>query len=340
MLYNNTPLPVAPIVKLSGYDDKEWELFIEECVDVLTKEKGYKRIIGFGGAGDKGRDICAYTENESIENTWDLYQAKHYGANSTTPTNFFPELAKFFDMLVSNQYSIPREYFLCTLRIGPKLIDYFLNKNKFKEEFINAVIKSKGIFPKYRISVDLKIYLDFLNNFNFQIFNFLTPKELIIIHKNSPHHWRRFGELPLREKDPSVPKKINDYEQVYITELIRLYNDFSGENFTINTINERFSKHLYSQRKAFFIAEGLQRFSRDKLPNEFDKLLEEIFDALAVLLYGFHNSNMEKFDKIIIHANSLKISNSPLSHRLKPSDMSGCCHHLVNNKKFKWVDDE
>lgn len=338
-MYNN-PLPVSPLVKLSGYNDKEWEIFIEECIDELKVTYAYKRVIAFGGAGDKGRDICAYTQEESVESSWDLYQAKHYGSVSTNPSNFFPELAKFFDMLISNEYTIPNRYFLCTLKMGSKLKDCFLNREKFKLQFIDYVLIKNGIFTSYTIQNDINIFINYIKNFDFKILKFLTPKELLEIHTTSKYHYRRFGELPLRENDPLVPSNIIEYEDIYITELLKLYNDFSGENFTIETLEKKFKKHLYHQRKVFFIAEGLHRFSRDKLPNEFENLLNEIFDALGVLLYGFHNNNMEKFDKIITYANSLKVANNPLYHRMKPGDISGCCHHLVNNKEFEWVDND
>lgn len=337
---SNNLLPISSLVKLSGYGDKEWEIFIEECVDELKIKNNYLRVLNFGGAGDKGRDICAYTQNGSIESTWDLYQAKHYGSVSTSPSNFFPELAKFFDMLISNEYSIPNKYILCTLKMGSKLKDLFLNKKKFKEDFLKIIEEKKGRFKQYTITNDLQIFLNFVKNFNFDILEFLTPKELIEIHKSSNHHFRRFGELPLRDSDPKVPNIVTPYEAIYVNELLRLYNDFSGENLTLETLTSRFSKHLYQQRKVFFVAEGLHRFSRDKLPNEFENLLNELLDALGVLLYGYYNSNMDKFEKLISFANTLKITNNPLSNRMKPGDISGCCHHLVNNEHFRWVEDE
>ena len=337
---HNSPLPISPLVKLSGYDDKEWEVFIEECIDELKSKNNYIRVISFGGSGDKGRDICAYTKEESVESSWDLYQAKHYGSVSTNPSNFFPELAKFFDMLISNEYSIPNKYILCTLKMGSKLKDLFLNKNKFKSDFIRYVIEKNGSFSSYTIQNEINIFIEYVKKFDFKILFFLTPKELLEYHTSSKYHFRRFGELPFRGDDPLVPKKITEYEDVYIKELLKLYNDYSNKNYTLESLEEKFQKHLYHQRKVFFIAEGLNRFSRDKLPNEFENLLNEIFDALGVLLYGFHNNNMDKFDKLIAYANSLKVTNNPLSYRMKPGDISGCCHHLVNNKNFRWVEDE
>lgn len=337
---DNKLLPISPLVKLSGYNDKEWEIFIEECVDELKSTNNYIRVINFGGAGDKGRDICAYTQDESTKSTWDLYQAKHYGSVSTNPSNFFPELAKFFDMLISNEYSIPNKYILCTLKIGSKLKDYFLNKEKYKLDFIKFVKEKNGVFSTYTIQNELDVFINYVEKFNFKLLTFLTPKELLEIHKTSKNHFRRFGELSHREDDPLVPNKITEYEDIYIKELLKLYNDFSGKNFTLESLDQKFKNHLYSQRKVFFIAEGLNRFSRDKLPNEFEKLLNEIFDALSVLLYGFYDNNMEKFTQLISFANNLKVTNNPLSYRMKAGDIPGCCHHLVNNKKFVWVENE
>jgi len=56
-----------------------------------------------GGAGDGGRDVEARLVPALIVGEWNLYQAKHYNAG-ITPSEFFPELAKFFLQLVASTY--------------------------------------------------------------------------------------------------------------------------------------------------------------------------------------------------------------------------------------------
>lgn len=130
------------------------------------------------------------------------------------------------------------------------------------------------------------------------------------------------------------------YEEVYIRELLKLYNDVTQNNFTLQTLPVRLNKHLNAQRNAFFMAEGLKRFSRDKIPEAFDDLLKEVLVSIETILFNYFENNMDKFTKIIQNVNSTKITNNPLSHRLKSADLSGCCHHLVNNNEFTWVDDD
>lgn len=61
----------VPYERVKSYDDKEFELFIREWVVSL---KNRYQIRGFGGAGDKGRDVVAKDEN----NHYSYYQCKHY----------------------------------------------------------------------------------------------------------------------------------------------------------------------------------------------------------------------------------------------------------------------
>ncbi|SPL72648.1 hypothetical protein KPC_3826 [Acinetobacter stercoris] len=201
-------------------------------------------------------------------------------------------------------------------------------------------IEKNGDFNSYKIKSKLNDFLSYIKNFDFSIISYYLPKDLIKIHSTSINHWHLFGELPLRGDDPIVPIKPEEYEEVYINELIKLYNDLTNQKYTLETLTKQFQNHLNSQRKAFFVAEGLKRFSRDKIPEAFDTLLEELLVSIEVILFNYFENNMEKFSKIIQYVSSTSVTNNPLSHRLKPSDLAGCCHHLVNNHRFKWVDDE
>lgn len=342
MSYNLGPNPVTPVERLFLLnDDQKWEDFIEDCVIELKNKENYKNIIKLGGAGDKGRDICAYLEvNSANENTWDLYQAKYYNSESMNPTNFYPELAKFFDMLISGEYTKPRKYYLCALKIGSTLHDLFMESENFKTHFLEKIEKNNGVFSNYTVKAEINAFKKFVKDFNFTIFHYFLPKDLIAIHSTSPKHWEKFGELPRRGEDPALPISHENFEEIYINELLALYNSITKGDFTLDTLAERHKKHLNAQRKVFFMAEGLKRFSRDKIPNAFDDLLKDLLTSIEVILFNIYQNNMEKHIKIIEHVNSCNVSNNPLSLRLKSGDLAGCCHHLVNDQKLKWVDDE
>ncbi|MEO4110541.1 ABC-three component system protein [Acinetobacter pittii] len=341
MSYDLNPLPITATEKLLLLDDDKWEDFIEDCIRELIKKEKYVKVSRLGGSGDKGRDICAYLEQEAIKDgSWDLYQAKYYRSTSMGRSNFFPELAKFFDMVISKQYSIPRKYYLCALKIGSTLHDCFINKSEFKKQFKKQVIEKKGVLNGYEIKSNIEKYLSYVENFDFSIFDYYIPKDLLEIHSTSPNHWKRFGELPLRGTDPIMPTQPTELEAIYINELLNLYNDFTKQNYTLETLTLQFKNHLNAQRKVFFTAEGLKRFSRDRIPDAFETLLNDLLISIEVILYNFYKDNMEKHTEIIQFANKSQLTNNPLSHRLKPGDLSGCCHHLVNEEKLKWVESE
>ena len=208
MTYDLGPSPVTPVERLLLLnDDRKWEDFIEDCVRELANKEQYVSVDRLGGAGDKGRDICAYLEPQATtDNSWDLYQAKYYSSTGMSPGNFFPEVAKFFDMVHLKNYSKPRKYYLCTLKIGSSLHDCFKDSIKFKNDFIQMVIDKKGILGIYKIKSNIDDYINYVKEFDFSIFDYLLPKDLIEIHSTSPNHWKRFGELPLRGADPKPCK--------------------------------------------------------------------------------------------------------------------------------------
>jgi hypothetical protein len=121
------------------FSPDQWEKFIEEACRQrpLTSGASYAVVKQLGGAGDGGRDVEARLIPALTAGQWDLYQAKHYGAG-LTPSDFFPELAKFFLQLGVGTYPPPRYYFLCAPRgVGNDLHNLLSKPSEFKDRFLS-----------------------------------------------------------------------------------------------------------------------------------------------------------------------------------------------------------
>lgn len=93
-----------PYERVKSYDDKEFELFIREWV--VSLKAGYQ-VRGFGGAGDKGRDVVA----KDATGRYFYYQCKHYD-HPLYPSDMFPEFGKLVYYIYTNEIPAPNEYFI------------------------------------------------------------------------------------------------------------------------------------------------------------------------------------------------------------------------------------
>jgi len=339
--YHPGPNQPTPEQRLLLMNEDDWEIFIEECVHQLKNETMYLQVSRLGGAGDKGRDVCGYTKIPPERDTWDLYQAKHY-ADPLTPSNFGPELAKFLYNLASGQYSVPRRYFICALKIGPKLFDLIIEPNNLKKWIISdwKNKEKEGKLSNLPAKLDKSIE-SYIENLDLSIITIKTPADLIDIHRRSPQYWSRFGFLPFREANPDVPKNPDLIEQVYINRLLKVY-----EEITQSTIDDpekipaKIERHFKIQRRLFYSAEGLNRFSRDKLPGAFDNLLDQVELGISSTVSNIHPDGMSRLTKTLEIANTLPVKDNPLSNRLQAGDLQGGCHHLANQDRIDWTDND
>lgn len=331
--YDSGPAQPTPEQRLFLMNEDDWELFIEQCVVQLKKENNYKHVHRLGGAGDKGRDVCGNTLDRPEAGTWDLYQAKHYG-ESLNPSNFGGELAKFIWCVFTGEYTVPRSYFICALKVGPKLYDYVMNPTDLKEWILTTW--KKGDFS-YSFSDKLESFID---AFNFEIIQIKPSNELLEIHARSPNHWGVFGVLAPREKNPEVPLVHEEQEEIYLKELLKVYKELGGNLLELTNLSKPYDKHLMLQRRLFYSAEGLNRFSRDKLPGAFDELLGQIELGIGNELLYPHETAYKRVHAVLNVASTLQVTSNPLHARLQAGDLQGACHHLVNQEKIQWIDDE
>lgn len=344
MSSNNThhpgPVNPTPQQRLLLMDDVQWESFIERCARQLEKEGRYSQVIKLGGANDKGRDICGYTEHPPVADTWDLYQAKYYGS-TLSPSNVLGELAKFISNVHDGNYTTPRRYYLCALRVGATLIDYILNPESMRAWVLEQWVKRKGDFGAFKRPIDPAL-MNFVETFPFEIIGRRTPEELLTIHsRDGALHWQYFGVLDARGPNPEVPQEPNLSEQMYVDALLHVYQEQCSHCVAaIEQIPDRLKRHFVAQRRLFYSAEGLHRFSRDKLPGAFDELLDEVEIGIGSVVTMPHPAGMTRLAETLAVANSLQVQNNLLHSRLQAGDLQGSCHHLVNQSRLSWVDSD
>ncbi|KJR44366.1 hypothetical protein UF75_5256 [Desulfosporosinus sp. I2] len=97
---------IPPINQVKMMDEDSFEHFTEEWL-YACKKNNYTSIKRIGGAGDKGRDVIGYYNNGTV----DYYQCKHY-ASALTPSEYYIELGKLCYYTFSNEYAIPKNYYI------------------------------------------------------------------------------------------------------------------------------------------------------------------------------------------------------------------------------------
>ncbi|WP_445611272.1 ABC-three component system protein [Hafnia alvei] len=334
--YHPGPSLPTPEQRLMLMDDQDWEIFIEQCAHQLQKEGNYIQVHRLGGAGDKGRDVCGYSQTFPVIDSWDLYQAKHY-EGTLSPSEFAPELAKFLSNVFTNAYTRPLNYFICALRVGPKLLDLVMSPEDFRTWILNEWKKKNGDFGTFKYPINQNLEM-FIMSFPFDIIKIKTANDLLDIHSKSDKHWQMFGILPNRELNLDIPDTPSNEEENYVDALLKTYQEVAKEDISIpNEIPAIYKKHFKAQRRLFYSAEGLNRFSRDKLPGAFDELLHQV--ELGVdSTYSFpHPDGITRLTKVLETANVLQITTNPLHVRLEAGDLQGTCHHLANQERLTWV---
>ncbi|WP_218158107.1 ABC-three component system protein [Stigmatella aurantiaca] len=322
-------------------NEDEWEEFIKACAEQLRTEGKYVLVKHLGGAGDKGRDIGGYSQIQALEDTWDLYQAKCY-ARPLTPSEFAPELAKFLTNVWNKSYARPRNYFLCASRgAGTSLFDLLTNPGELGPWISKQWKDKNGDFGSFKQALSPELEA-FISAFPFHIVKETTSSTLLEIHsRNHTRHWEKFGTLPNRGPNPDIPSRPTIEEQTYVRALLKVYAEEVGTAVSdISAIPLKHQKHFSAQRRVFYSAEGLSRFSRDKLPGAFGALLDEIETGIGPVLYAPYPSGMNRLTETMKLAPSLKIEANALKSRLQAADLPGACHHLANQSRITWTDDE
>lgn len=334
---------VPPSSLVLHFSPDQWEKFIEEACwqRKLPNAATYAAVKQLGGAGDGGRDVEARLVPALVAGQWDLYQAKHY-STGITPSDFFPELAKFFLQLVAGTYPAPRQYLLCAPRgVGNDLHNLLSKPAELKQRFLDEWTagktglqgRSAELTPKVKTVIDA---YDFSTIVECQLRDLLEWHAL-----NRAKHFDLFGIEAERGDDPATPAVPTIAEHAYVEELRRLYEEHAGKPMTLPEVlqEQLYLEHLQSHRALFYCAEGLKMFSRDLYgEEEFNILLDMVLVGVRPSVNSLkHKSGEERLDAGLSSVAGLKVNDSVLSPRLRPGDLPGTCHHLANQGKLAWV---
>ena len=259
-----------------------------------------------------------------------------------TPTNAFPELAKFFQQLEAKTYPYPRYYLFCAPKgVGNDLGNMINNPSEFKQRFLSDWRQGKTGF-KGR-SAELTAPLSkLINEFDFAKIRECQTRDLIEWHAldRSAHH-KLFGMEAQRQDDPDAPASLSPDEHVYVEQLLKAYGEQCGQLLTSDDVMApgRYQEHFQDQRTLFYCAEGLKIFSRDLYgEEEFDDLLAMVRKGIRPLVNSPSlRTGLERLDKGTSEVSKLRVDDSVLASKLRPGDLPGTCHHLVNRGQLSWV---
>lgn len=340
MIFGNA---IDPRKRMDIFSPSEFEEFIELWV-METLGKEYTKVVRCGGAGDLGRDIIAYKEN----NRWDNYQCKHY-KSALTPTDIWVEIGKLSYYTFLGKYYMPDKYFfICQQSLGTKLITLLEKPEELKKKFIENWDKYCAKYITKRETIKLVgEFLEYVNNLDFSIFTYKTQLEMIKPLEGTLAFSTIFGGgLKRRREVPRVPpKEIQKIEQNYVKKLLLAYNDSTSENDKImsevDLVGKRVLKdHFERQRLHFYAAESLLELERDANPKNdtYNKSLKDIiYSSVIDTVESDYKNGFERVKAVTDRARLCSLSAHPLLNVTHDDDKHGICHHLANEDRIEWV---
>ncbi len=335
---------IDPIHRIKLMSPDEWETLTEEWLDMKSE---YYLIEQIGGAGDMGRDVIAYIDNPKDNPTnyeWDCYQCKHYN-KPLAPSDIWTEFGKVIYYTFIEEFPIPNTYyFVAPQGIGMSLSSLLQDNIKLKEAI-------KEVWGKYCQDEITKIksiplsdeLLVYFNAFDFSIFDKIIPKTIVEEHKKHSNHLPKFGgglpsriaiEIPPLEKD----KKLR-----YVEQLVKAYD--SDSTSVIEEVehieSSKYDRHFKDSRKSFYKAEELRALTRDNLTEQvFEDFKEDVYDGIINKSEEDFDNGYKKVKEVESEASKIIIDSNPLTEACRPADKKGACHHLVNDEKISWIEDE
>lgn len=330
---------IPPVVRMQTWSADEWELFIQEYANALKGE--YHDVHRCGGAGDKGRDVIAY-QTDDVAGEWDNYQCKHY-ARALAPSDIWIELGKLCYYTLTDEYTLPRRYYLVAPRgIGPLLSQLLAKPTKLRDGLLDNWEDKVRCQISDSFSVPLTSRMrSHVESVDFKIVQSISPIKLVEKHASTRWHTLRFGGgLPPRPPMEEPPTEHGEHERKYIQALFAAYSERTGQNVSdvSELADEILRNHFSRSRTEFYSAEFLKAYSRDNVPpGTFESLLEELLSGIADTVDSDFANGFERVKEVVKVARSLQITGNALVPRMDNRDRGGMCHQLANEDKVKWV---
>jgi hypothetical protein len=336
---------LEPLRVLRSFNDDQFEQMIEEW-QTFYKGKKYKRVERIGGAGDKGRDIRC-TGNGLLEDLY-IFQAKNYN-HKLGKSDVFPDIAKCCYYTFRGDYKTPLEYkFISPLGISPDLDKLFADRAQLKKELIESwdTMCASKIHKSNKILLegDLLVHVD---SFNFSIFGYVTPQELIDGVKETCYYIKYFGQLnKTRPLADAPPPEIAKNELVYIGKIIEAYDEYLGKHIEniikLKEIDPALWNDFNRHREYFYSAEVLRTFSRDVYPPDsqwFEGVKLEVYHAIIQDIEDDAKNGFERLKNVMNRMTSLIVGSAiaPTAIPIYIQDRKGLCHHLANEREdVRW----
>ncbi len=279
------PSILTPAQVIQTYDDAQWEEFTLEFLGAA--DPAYAFLEPKGGAGDKGRDIVAYTVAPPAIGPTDIFQCKAY-ANKLTPKNIWIELGKLCAFTHRGDFPIPRHYkFVTPLGVGTKLGDLLKKPAELRAQLIanwadscEGKISNTEAFP---LVGALKIYVE---NFDFGIVGYVPVHEILEQHRKTRHWHLRFKrDYPVRPQSDLPPALPKQNKLPYVEQLLAAYGDhlkITVSNIAALAAQPHLAEHLHRSRTDFFMADSLNRFYRDQFPSgAFEHVMNQVHTGVV-----------------------------------------------------------
>ena len=331
----------VPYERVKAYDDKEFELFIREWVVSLTDKY---QVRGFGGAGDKGRDVVA----KDGQGNYYYFQCKHYN-HPLRPVDMMPEFGKLVYYTYKKEIPLPAEYYILAPHdIGSKLNDLIETPEKINGTLISEWDKScrKAITSTEIILTDELLH--YIEQFDFSIIRTKSMLEVIEEHSSTAFYAFRFGGglTVKRDRSISVPPIADKYETMYIQKLLSAIAE--KEKCEINSLEELYNKYpsyknaIRIQRERFYSAENLRVFAERYLLSDeyFKDLSQDVFYGIFDYLEKVYANGYERLNEVMSHVAQIDLQHNLLVKYdlVHPQDRQGICHQLANEREdFVWT---
>jgi len=183
---------------------------------------------------------------------------------------------------------------------------------------------------------------NFIDQMNFSIFNYVSPKEFLEDFENTCYYSRYFRMIKrARPLGPdSAPNTIGENELEYIRKILEAYKEVSKKDInneeTLKEQEPKLHEEFKRHRFYFYSADCLAEYSREVYPPEtpwFEQCKKEFYYGIIDEVNEYAEHGYNRLNKVIKRATDLNIDlgeNPPV--RLRTQDKRGICHHLANER--------